>query len=70
MTVTATACPEPEEQRRTTRVDDGESGLATAEYAIVTVAAATFAGILLAVVKGGDVKGMLASLIQSALTLG
>nr|BFF19336.1 hypothetical protein GCM10025730_28570 [Promicromonospora thailandica] len=49
---------------------DPESGLATAEYAIATVAAATFAGILLAVIKGGDIKGMLTSLIQSALSLG
>lgn len=70
MTVTAPVCPEPESPRPRVCGDDAESGLATAEYAIVTVAAATFAGILLAVVRGGDIKGMLTSLIQSALTLG
>lgn len=65
----AVAGPDPEE-RAGAGEQDSERGLATAEYAIATVAAATFAGILLAVVKGGDVKGMLTSLIQSALSLG
>lgn len=68
---TAVACPEPEDRSRT-EVDEHESerGLATAEYAIVTIAAAGFAGALMAILKGGDVKGMLTSLIQSALSIG
>jgi len=68
---TAVTCPEPED-RRQTEVDERESerGLATAEYAIVTIAAAGFAGALMAILKGGDVKGMLTSLIQSALSIG
>lgn len=68
---TAVACPEPEDGPRT-EADERESerGLATAEYAIVTIAAAGFAGALMAILRGGDVKGMLTSLIQSALSIG
>ncbi|MFI8526386.1 DUF4244 domain-containing protein [Promicromonospora sukumoe] len=68
---TAVACPEPEDRSPAEAcTPDPESGLATAEYAIATLAAAAFAGALMAVLKGGDVKGMLTSLIQSALTAG
>jgi hypothetical protein len=68
---TALACPEPEE-RPQTGVDERESerGLATAEYAIATLGAAAFAGALMAILRGGDVKAMLTSLIQSALSIG
>ncbi|MFI2361841.1 DUF4244 domain-containing protein [Promicromonospora sp. NPDC019610] len=72
MTITtAVACPEPDDRSRA-EADGRESerGLATAEYAIATLAAAAFAGALMAVLKGGDVKSMLTSLIQSALTAG
>ena len=44
-----------------------EDGMATAEYAIGTVAAAAFAGLLLLVIRGGDIQGLITSLIQSAL---
>lgn len=68
---TAVACPEPED-RPGTEADgrEAERGLATAEYAIATLAAAGFAGALLAILKGGDVKAMLTSLVQSALSIG
>jgi hypothetical protein len=68
---TVVACPEPEE-RSQAEVDEreSESGLATAEYAIATLGAAAFAGALMAILKGGDVKAMLTSLIQSALSTG
>ncbi|MFD2026926.1 DUF4244 domain-containing protein [Promicromonospora aerolata] len=68
---TALACPEPEDPSQA-EVDERESerGLATAEYAIATLAAAGFAGALLAILKGGDVKAMLTSLVQSALSIG
>ncbi|MEU4363711.1 DUF4244 domain-containing protein [Promicromonospora sp. NPDC023987] len=68
---TAVACPDPED-RSQAEVDERESerGLATAEYAIATLAAAGFAGALLAILKGGDVKAMLTSLVQSALSIG
>lgn len=68
---TAVACPEPEDRPHTeTDERESERGLATAEYAIVTIAAAGFAGALMAILRGGDVKGMLTSLIQSALSIG
>lgn len=47
----------------------GEDGMATAEYAIGTLAAAAFAGILLAVVKGGAIKDALTALIKQALSV-
>jgi Protein of unknown function (DUF4244) len=48
---------------------DPEAGLATAEYAIATVAAVGFAGLLLAVLKSDTVRGMLESIISSALSI-
>jgi hypothetical protein len=70
-TKTAVACPEPDD-RPQAEADDRESerGLATAEYAIATIAAAGFAGVLMVILKGGDVKSMLTSLVQSALSIG
>lgn len=44
-----------------------EEGMATAEYAIGTLAAAAFAGLLLMIMKGGELKDALQSLIESAL---
>lgn len=71
MTITTAACPEPEDDVRVEEDErESERGLATAEYAIATLAAAAFAGALMAILKGGDVKEMLTSLIQSALTIG
>lgn len=50
-------------------VDESEEGSTTVEYAIGAVATAAFAGLLLAVLKSGGVKGMLTSIIQSALSI-
>ena len=44
-----------------------EDGMATAEYAIGTVAAAALAGLQQEVISGGDKQGQLPSRIQSAL---
>ncbi|MDR2748459.1 MAG: DUF4244 domain-containing protein [Bifidobacteriaceae bacterium] len=44
-------------------------GLTTAEYAIVTIAATTFAGVLIVVVRSGAVQGLLEGLVQRALTV-
>lgn len=46
-----------------------EDGLATAEYAVATVAAVGFAGLLIVLLTSDEVRGMLLSIIQSALTL-
>ncbi|MGE9807307.1 MULTISPECIES: DUF4244 domain-containing protein [unclassified Janibacter] len=48
----------------------GERGMTTAEYAVGTLAACTFAIVLLGVVKSGPVKNGLASAIAGALGLG
>ncbi|MCC3272501.1 DUF4244 domain-containing protein [Arthrobacter zhangbolii] len=49
---------------------DREAGMATAEYAIATLAAVAFAGLLAVILGGDEVRAMLISLIRSALTLG
>ncbi len=46
---------------------DRDRGSATAEYAIVTVAAAGFAAVLVALLKSPEVRDMLLGLVQSAL---
>ncbi|MBW3068079.1 DUF4244 domain-containing protein [Actinomyces sp. 432] len=49
---------------------DGEAGMATAEYAIGTLAAAAFAGLLLAIMRSGSLSGILRGVIESALSVG
>lgn len=46
----------------------GESGMSTAEYAVGTLAAVAFAGVLLKVLTSGTVQGALSSLIERALS--
>lgn len=48
---------------------DSERGAITAEYAIATVAAAGFAGLLAVVLKSGSIQGLLSGLISNALSL-
>jgi hypothetical protein len=48
---------------------DGERGMATAEYAIATVAAAGFAGLLVVILRSGEVRELLLGIIRSALSL-
>lgn len=70
-TTTAVACPEPADRQEAGSDErESENGLATAEYAIATLAAAGFAGALMVILKGGEVKAMLTSLVQSALSIG
>jgi len=44
-----------------------DEGMATAEYALVTVAAAAFAGVLITLVKSKAVRDLLAGIFTSAL---
>nr|WP_269750277.1 DUF4244 domain-containing protein [Herbidospora yilanensis] len=46
-----------------------DAGMSTAEYAVGTIAACGFAGLLFKVVTSPDVQQMLASLVQKALAL-
>ncbi len=56
-------------RRMLTRVM-GERGAATAEYAIVTLAAVAFAGLLVAILRSDEVRSLLLGLVQRALSLG
>ena len=47
-----------------------EAGMATAEYAIGTLAAVGFAGLLLVILRSEQVRSMLLSIVQSALSVG
>lgn len=47
-----------------------ESGAATAEYAVVLIAATAFAGLLLALLKSDTVRSLLTSLVKQALSVG
>ena len=52
--------------RELVRRDDGA---ATAEYAITIMAAVGFAGLLVAILKSGEVQGILTDLVHRALTI-
>lgn len=45
-----------------------DSGAATAEYAVATMAAVGFAGLLVVILRGDEVRGVLTDLIRSALS--
>jgi Flp pilus assembly pilin Flp len=53
-------------QRISTTVHD-ERGAATAEYAIVIMAAVGFAGLLVVILRSGEVQAILTDLVQRAL---
>jgi hypothetical protein len=48
----------------------GDEGAATAEYAIATMAAVAFAGLLVAIMRSDEVRGILEDLVRRALTVG
>lgn len=45
-----------------------DDGAATAEYAIATMAAVGFAGLLVVIMRSDEVRGILTDLVQRALT--
>lgn len=59
----------PEDDTQGDKRLDLEAGMATAEYAIGTVAAAAFAGLLLAIIRSGGLRPMIESLLSSALSV-
>ena len=54
------------DMRKWTMLKD-DAGMATVEYALVTVAAAAFAGVLLVLLKSAAVKNLLMGIIERAL---
>lgn len=55
--------------RLRTMTDEPEKGLATAEYAVVMIAATGFAGLLVAILKSGAVKTLLTNIVRQALSV-
>ena len=51
------------------RLRGSEAGMATAEYAIATLAAVGFAGLLVFILRSDEVRGFLLNLIRTALAL-
>jgi hypothetical protein len=49
--------------------DPDDTGAATAEYAIATMAAVAFAGLLVVIMRSDEVRGILTDLIRRALTV-
>ncbi|MCU1481103.1 MAG: hypothetical protein JWQ19_1889 [Subtercola sp.] len=54
---------------RVTAMLADDSGSVTAEYAIATMAAVGFAGLLVVILRGDEVRGMLTDMIHRALTV-
>ncbi|WP_082486341.1 DUF4244 domain-containing protein [Frigoribacterium sp. Leaf186] len=52
------------------RLARADNGAATAEYAIVIMAAVGFAGLLVTIMRSDEVRGVLSDLVRSALTVG
>ena len=50
------------------RLDD-DRGAATAEYAVATLAAVGFAGLLVVIMRSDEVRQMLTDVVRTALTL-
>lgn len=48
---------------------DDETGAATAEYVIATMAAVGFAGLLVVILRSEEVRGILTDMVQRALTV-
>jgi hypothetical protein len=47
---------------------EADEGSATAEYAVATLAAVGFAGLLVVILRSDEVRGMLTDLIHHALS--
>ena len=57
------------DEQTTTALQPTDAGMATAEYAVATLAACGFAGVLVAVLSSGEVRSMLLAIVKRALTL-
>ena len=59
----------PRNHGGTIRLMGSEAGMATAEYAIATLAAVGLAGLLVFILRSDEVRGFLLTLIRTALAL-
>jgi hypothetical protein len=69
MTKTDPAVPIRLTRRRAARLFGDDTGAATAEYAVATMAAVAFAGLLVAIMRSDEVRGILTDLVRRALTV-
>lgn len=56
-------------RRRAGELFTDDTGAATAEYAITTMAAVAFAGLLVVIMRSDEVRGILTDLVRRALTV-
>jgi len=59
----------PVQRRGRSGQPSAQAGMATAEYAIATLAAVGFAGVLVFIMRSDEVRGFLLNLIRTALAL-
>lgn len=59
----------PLTRRRAVDLFADETGAATAEYAVATMAAVAFAGLLVVIMRSDEVRGILTDLVRRALTV-
>ncbi|WP_372449957.1 DUF4244 domain-containing protein [Microbacterium resistens] len=59
----------PLTRRRSAALFGDDRGAATAEYAIATMAAVAFAGLLVVIMRSDEVRGILTDLVRRALTV-
>ncbi|WP_282847340.1 DUF4244 domain-containing protein [Microbacterium oxydans] len=57
------------DRRRAAMLFGDDTGAATAEYAITTMAAVAFAGLLVIIMRSDEVRGILTDLVRRALTV-
>lgn len=55
--------------RRAAALFADDEGAATAEYAVATMAAVAFAGLLVVIMRSDEVRGILTDLVRRALTV-
>lgn len=54
---------------RLKKICSGQAGTSTAEYAIATLAAVAFAGLLVVIMRSDEVRGFLLNIIRTALAI-
>ncbi|KJL49390.1 hypothetical protein RS84_00099 [Microbacterium hydrocarbonoxydans] len=59
----------PLTRRRASQLFGDDTGAATAEYVITTMAAVAFAGALVFVLRSDEVRGILTDMVRRALTV-
>lgn len=70
MRAASSACRAAADRRWAAVRRRAEAGMATAEYAIATLAAVAFATLLLTILRSDEVRGLLLSIVRQALSIG